>query len=272
MSTEAKVAQHYTRGNLERTILDGLKASGKDIEKIAAIDLAAVDEFHLGWRNATIEFANALDLSRGESVLDIGCGIGGPARYFAEAHGCRVTGVDLTEEFVQVARSLTKRCGLADRVIFKLGSALALPFHDATFDAVTLIHVGMNISDKATLFEEARRVLKSGGRFGVYDITRMDNADIPYPMPWAGDPDTSFVERPATYRGLLEAAGFRIESERNRREFVLKLAAERRAQAAAEGAPPLGLSAIATPERIANVMKTLEAGTVAPVEFIARVV
>ncbi len=272
MSTEEQVAKHYTRGDLERTILDAMTAAGKDVEKLAAVDLAATDELHLGWRPATIELAKALGLSADEQVLDIGCGIGGPARYFAESHGCRVTGIDLTEQFVQVARSLTRRCGLADRASFKLGSALALPFHDATYDAATLIHVGMNISDKAKLFSEARRVLKPGGRFGVYDIMRMDAAAIPYPMPWARSTETSFVEPPQTYRGLLEAAGFKIDSERNRREFVLKLAGEMREKAAAENSPTPAINVAATPERLSNLMKTLEAGTVAPVEFISRAV
>ncbi len=205
-------------------------------------------------------------------MLDIGCGIGGPARCFAEAHGSRVTGVDLTEEFVQVARSLTKRCGLADRIAFKLGSALALPFHDATFDVATLIHVGMNISDKAKLFAEARRVLKPGGRFGIYDIMRVADGEIYYPAPWAGTAETSFVEPPATYRELFQKAGFRIESERNRRDPVMKLMAEMRAQAAANEAPQLGVNVTATPERLGNLRKTLEAGTVAPVEFILRAI
>ena len=118
-------------------------------------------------------------------LLDVGSGIGGPARTFADAFGCRVTGVDLTEEFVEAANALTRRCGLSDRVSFRQASALALPFADASFDAATLIHVGMNIEDKAGLFAEVRRVLKPDARFGVYDIMRVAEGEIPYPMPWA---------------------------------------------------------------------------------------
>jgi 2-polyprenyl-3-methyl-5-hydroxy-6-metoxy-1,4-benzoquinol methylase len=101
MDTEAEVARHYTRGDLERTILEALAADGKDPDRLAASDLAGVDEFHLGWRASTVELAQDLQLSSGQHVLDIGSGIGGPARYMAEAHGCQVTGIDLTEEFVR---------------------------------------------------------------------------------------------------------------------------------------------------------------------------
>ena len=160
MNTEQQVATHYTHGSLQQAILDALKQMGKDPERFTAMDLSTGDEFHLGWLPATAALAKDLGLAPGMHVLDVGCGIGGPARYFAEAHKCRVTGIDLTEEFVQVAAELTRRCGLADLVTFRQGSALDLPFDAGTFDAATLIHVGMNIADKARLFEEVRRVLK----------------------------------------------------------------------------------------------------------------
>jgi len=275
MDTERQVATHYTHGALEGAILDALRAAGKNIDHLTPADLSAVDEFHLGWRAATVEFARDLGLSPGMHVLDIGSGIGGPARYFAEAHGCRVTGIDLTPEFVDVATALTQRCRLFDRATFCQGSALAMPFEDGTFDAATLIHVGMNIEDKGTLFREARRVLKSGARFGVYDIMRISEGELPYPMPWAATTATSFVERPETYRHLLAAAGFEIESERSRRDFVLHLAREMREKAAQHGAPPLSLHIImgpATAERLGNVMSTLERGVIAPTQMVVRAV
>jgi SAM-dependent methyltransferase len=275
MDTETEVAKHYSHGSLEQAILSALTASGKDINKLVAADLSGADEFHLGWRAATIELAKGLDLKPGLHVLDVGSGIGGPARYFGDAHGCRVTGIDLTDEFVAVANALTRRCGLSGLVSFTQGSALAMPFADATFDAASLIHVGMNIADKAKLFAEVRRCLKPGARFGAYDIMRMDDGDIPYPMPWAASAATSFLETPETYRQLLIAAGFAIEAEHNRRGFALKLGREMRESAARNGAPPLGLHTLmgpATPQRLGNVMSTLERGTIAPVEMIARAV
>jgi len=274
MTTEQQVAGHYTHGSLQQAIFDALKQMGKDVDRLTTSDLSAADEFHLGWRAATAMLAKDLGLARGMHVLDVGSGIGGPARFFAETHGCRVTGIDLTEEFVGVATELTRRCGLGDLVSFKQGSALDLPFGAGTFDAATLIHVGMNIADKAGLFENVRRVLKPGALFCVYEVMRAGEGELPYPMPWAQTVETSFVETPETYRRLLSAAGFAIEREENQREFVLKLAGEMREKAAIHGAPPLGLHVLIGPawrERLANVMSTLECGTIAPIEMIARV-
>ena len=273
MNTEQQVATHYTHGSLLQAILDALKQMGKDPERLTAMDLSSGDEFHLGGLPATAALAKDLCLAPGMHVLDVGCGIGGPARYFAEAHKCRVTGIDLTEEFVQVAAELTRRCGLADLVTFRHGSALALPFDAGTFDAATLIHVGMNIADKTRLFEEVRRVLKPGSSFCVYEVMIVGEGDLPFPMPWAQSTETSFVEVPEIYRGLLGAAGFKIEREQNRRTFVLDLAREMRAKIEKDGLPALNPHVLIGPKvRLGNVMATLERGTMAPVEMIARAV
>lgn len=273
METEQAVARHYGRSGIEQAVIEALRASGKDVDRLAPGDLSGADEFHLGWYAATAELAQDLGLGPDLHVLEVGCGIGGPARHFAAAHGCRVTGIDLTAEFVEAAEALTRRCGLAGLVSFRQGSALAMPFPDAAFDAATLIHVGMNIADKAALFAEVRRVLKPGGRFGVYDIMRAGQGDLPYPMPWAATPETSFVEPPETYRRLLGEAGFTIEAEHDRSALALTLGREMRERAAIEGAPPLGLHILmgpATRERIGNVMAALERGLIAPVEMVAR--
>jgi ubiquinone/menaquinone biosynthesis C-methylase UbiE len=273
MDTERQVAGHYTHGSLLTAFLDALKQMGKDPERFTAMDLSTGDEFHLGALPVTAALANDLGLAPGMHVLDVGCGIGGPARYFAEVRKCRVTGIDLTEEFVQVATELTRRCGLSDLVTFRHGSALDLPFDDGSFDAATLIHVGMNIADKARLFEEARRVLKPGALFCAYEVVRAGEGDLPYPMPWAQSTETSFVETPETYRRLLSAAGFKIEREENRRTFVLDLAREMRAKIEKDGLPALNPHVLIGPaarERLGNVMATLERGTIAPVEMIAR--
>jgi ubiquinone/menaquinone biosynthesis C-methylase UbiE len=273
MTTEQQVAKHYTRGSLLQATLDALKQMGKDPARFTPMDLSTGDDFHLGWLPATAALAKGLGLAPDMQVLDVGCGIGGPARHFAEAHKCRVTGIDLTEEFVQVAAELTRRCGLADRVTFRQGSALYLPFNDGSFDAATLIHVGMNIADKGRLFAEVRRVLKPRALFCAYDVMRVDEGDLPYPMPWAQSTETSFVETPEAYRHLLSAAGFKIEREENRRAFVLDLAREMRAKIERDGLPALNPHVLIGPaarERLGNVMATLERGTIAPVEMIAR--
>lgn len=273
MSVEREVARHYTHGALEQAILDALAADGKDVDRLSAADLSAADEFHLGWRAVTLELAKDLGLGPGMHLLDVGSGIGGPARTFAETSGCRVTGIDLTPEFVEVANALTRRCGLAGRVSFREGSALSLPFAEAGFDAATMIHVGMNIEDKATLFAQVRRVLKPGARFAVYDVVRAAEGDLPYPMPWAATPATSFVEPADAYRRKLAEAGFALEAEVDRSALVIALGREMRERAERQGVPPLGLHVLMGPasrQRLVNVMAALGTGIIAPVEFVVR--
>jgi SAM-dependent methyltransferase len=275
MDLEDKVARHYHHGRLEEAILDALRASGKDVDSLRAADLSGADEFHLGWRAATVELAADLSLRAEDRVLDVGAGLGGPARFFAEAHGCKVTGLDLSAEYVAVANALTRRCGLDALTSFQQGSALAQPFPDGSFDAATLIHVGMNIEDKAQLFGELRRVLHKDARLGVYDIMHTDRGESRYPMPWAETLETSFVGSPAEYKQLLVEAGFVVEAEHDRTTLTLGLWQQMRARVAKEGAPPLSLHTLmgpATPERLANVMAALESGAIAPVALICRAV
>lgn len=273
MEAEQQVARHYGRSGIEQAFLDALREAGKDPDHLTAADLSGSDEFHLGGPAATAALAADLGFGPETHLLDIGCGVGGPARHLAAALGCRVTGIDLTAEFVEAAEALTRRCGLADRVSFRQGSALAMPFPDAGFDAATLLHVGMNIADKAALFAEVRRVLRPGARFGVYDVMQVGEGDLPYPMPWAATPETSFVATPETYRRLLGEAGFTIEAEHDRGALALRLIREARERAAARGPSPLGpqlLMGPTAPQRVANVMAAVERGLIAPVAMVAR--
>jgi SAM-dependent methyltransferase len=188
--------------------------------------------------------------------------------------GCRVSGVDLSEEYVAVARSLSRRVGLDALVDYWQASALDLPFADATFDAAYMQHVGMNIADKPRLFDEVHRVLKPGSLFGIYDIMRDDEMPLRFPLPWASNAETSFVETPAVYRALLGAAGFDIVKERDCGAFALKFYRAMKAKAAAGGSPPaLSLHVIigpTAPERLGNMIAMLEQGTIAPIEMICR--
>ncbi|WP_027232245.1 class I SAM-dependent methyltransferase [Phyllobacterium sp. UNC302MFCol5.2] len=273
MSIEEQVARHYTHGSLEKAILAALIAAGKDIDTLTASDLAPIDEFHFGWLPATIELGRSLRIEPQMHLLDVGCGIGGPARYLAETYECRITGVDLTDEFVEVARALTDRCGLDDRIDFHQASALALPFDEGSFDAAYMIHVGMNIEDKHTLFAEVWRVLKPGGRFVVYDIMRVGDAPLTYPMPWAMNKETSFVETPGFYSKTLSAAGFEIQAKNSRRDLAIKIVREMQAKAAAEGPPVLSGQIIMGPtakQRLANAFEALENGIIEPIEIVAR--
>src|SRR6266481_6729635 len=236
MSTEAKVAGHYGRGRLEELILAAMAREGKDPENLAAPDLAAVDEFHVGGLEATQELAKHMELRAGLRVLDVGSGLGGPARYFAAEHGCRVTGIDLTEEFVRVAGSLTRRTKLDGLAEFRRGSALEMPFERDTFDGAYMIHVGMNVADKAGVFREVRRVLKSAGLFTIFDMMRTGDGAIRYPVPWALSEETSFVATVKEYRDALQGAGFRIAQERGRGPFAIAFT-ERMMARMAQGGP-----------------------------------
>jgi ubiquinone/menaquinone biosynthesis C-methylase UbiE len=272
-STLDQVAEHYARSDLERAILEALAASGKDVGRLQPDDLAPVDEFHTGGRQATVDFADMAAFAPDSHILDVGCGIGGPSRYFAAARGCRVTGIDLTEDYVRVAEALARRVGLTDKVVYRQASALALPFEPESFDGAYMMHVGMNIEDKSALFREVRRVLKPGSTFAIFDVMRTGEGALSFPVHWASSSETSFVARPVEYREALEAAGFDVTGERNRRDFAERFFQQTAARIAESGIPPLGVHLLMkrdVPEKLANVRKNLDDGLIAPVELIAR--
>jgi SAM-dependent methyltransferase len=271
--TEESVAQHYAHGALEAQILDALARTGIDPEHLQPDQLAPVDEFHIGGRAATVALLDQMDLHPGLRVLDVGSGLGGTARYLAHNHQVTVTGIDLTEEYVQVARSLTGRAGLTEQVTFHQGSATALPFDDHMFDRACMLHVGMNIADKRTLFAEVRRVLTDDGTFGVYDVMRTGAAELTYPVPWASTPATSFLVEPAHYRELLAEAGLSVTVERDRRDFGITFFRALRARIADSGPPTLGLNIVMGQDaatKVANMIDNLERGSIAPIEMICQ--
>jgi SAM-dependent methyltransferase len=265
------VVEHYSHGGLLAAILRGLAATGKSTDPIEPDDLTAGDEFHVGGRVATSALFDQLPWRPAVHILDVGRGIGGPARYLARHRDARVIGVDLTPEFVEVARELTRRCGLADVVDFQVGNALHLPIPDGSVDAACLLHVGMNIEDKVGLFAEVRRVLRPGGWFAVYDVMRVGPGKIDYPVPWANDANTSFVAEAQTYRRLLDNAGFRVEHERDRREFGIEFFSRLR-PSSTDGPPPLGPHLVIGPHfatKVANLVEAMQRGHLAPTEMIS---
>jgi ubiquinone/menaquinone biosynthesis C-methylase UbiE len=273
MSAEAKVAGHYTTGRLEGAILRALSLEGKNSTHLTAADLAAVDEFHVGGIESTRELAAPMQLRPGLRLLDVGSGIGGPARYFAAEHGCKVVGIDLTEEFVEVATSLTRLVKLEQSAEFRVASATQVPFEREMFDRAYMIHVGMNIAGKAGVFRELRRVLKPGGLFMVFDIMRTAAGPIRYPVPWALSDETSFVAEVKDYRGALQGAGFRVVHERGRRAFAIA-ATERAVARTAQGpSSALGLHLLMgdkAPTMAKNILTMMQEGVLEPVELCAR--
>ena len=203
------VRDHYRATGLTERLKAALTTFGPEEQQLTPLQLATLDQFHTRGLAATTELARLAGIAAGMSVLDIGSGIGGPARFLAATYGCQITGVDLSEPFVDAARYLTERTGQSGQVSFQTASALELPFDDGRFDVALLQHVAMNISDRARLYREILRVLKSGGRFATFDVV-LNSGDPHYPVPWARTPATSFLLTAAATREAIEAAGFRM--------------------------------------------------------------
>src|SRR5215831_3450785 len=233
------VESHYTSADLGKTILAALKEAGKDIDHLTPDDLAPVDEFHGGQRPATVRLAELVGFTGTERVLDVGSGLGGPSRYLTWRYGCRVSGVDLTAEFVRVAEMLTQIIGLTDRVDYRQGNALDLPFDDMSFDVVWSQNAAMNIADRDRLYCEMRRVLKPAGRLALQEVSTGSGGAPHYPVQWAREPSISFLYSQEAIRAKLEAAGFQVLIWQDTTEEALQ-SARRRAQSSAGAPPPLG--------------------------------
>ncbi len=261
MTNARAVEDHYTRSSLGDTILSALREAGKDLEHLTPDDLAPVDEFHSGQRNATVRLAQLAGLSGAEDVLDVGCGIGGPSRFLAKAFGCRVTGLDLTAEFVEVANMLARRTGLAGKVTYRQGDALDLPFPDASFDLVWSQNAAMNIADRDRLYAEMRRVLRPAGRLAIQDVAAGPGREPYYPTPWASDKSISFLFAPEVTREKLERAGFRVVAWHDPTPESLEQALARAKALETGSLPPLGLHILIGPNFPAvsrNMVRNLE--------------
>jgi SAM-dependent methyltransferase len=208
MADITKVREHYSATGLTDRIKSALATIAPEGQTLTVAQLAPLDQFHTRGILATAELALAAGLEPSSRVLDAGCGIGGPARYIAVTIGCKVTGVDLSPGFIDAATYLTARCGLSDRVTFRVGDVLHLPFEDSAFDTVFLQHVAMNVEDRAALYAEVRRNLAPGGRLATYDLVLRDG-DVVYPAPWARDVSSSFLLSEADTLTALEEAGFK---------------------------------------------------------------
>ena len=259
--TRKSIESHYTHGGLLNRVFVALRDAGYQISELTPEVLAPLEHLHTGGLGFTKEQAEKVGFTKQMQVLDVGCGVGGPARYIGSAYGCSVTGIDLTAEYIEVANELTERCDLSENVKFQQGDALDLPFENGKFDVVFCQNLTMNVDDKSKLFSEFHRVLRPGGTLSSVDHTQGTGGTPYYPIGWANRPEISFLVPPEDMRQLLEQAGFRIVDWIDCSSKVLELATQARKAAKSDSPNPLGLHVVLGddyPERQRNLQRSLE--------------
>ena len=272
MTNANPITAHYSRGDLLGRLSAALKDDGADPARPTVEALAPYEHFHGRGVEATQEMADSLEVHASDHLLDIGSGIGGPARYFARCFGCRVTGIDLTPEFCEVARQLTRLLAVS-RVGFEVGDALAMPFADATFDGAYSMNVSMNIADKPGLYREIRRVLKPGAWLALSEIAKGPGGEPDYPTPWARTPQASFLATPDDTLRALREAGFEVVQSRSTREQTLEFGARSRKLVEGGQKPPHRAVQLIhgdiAKQAMANTARGLAEARIVPIEVLA---
>ena len=273
MKTDREIVAHYTRGNLLSRLNAALRDDGADPDHPSMEALAPYDQFHGRGLEATLEIAGLMQVAPGDHILDIGSGIGGPARYFGKRFGCRVTGIDLTPEFCDLARHLTHLLKLEDRITFEVGDALAMRFSNASFDGAYSMNVSMNIANKGAFYREIHRVLKPGAWLVLSEVAKGEGGELDYPTPWAASAHTSFLSTPEeTERGLLEA-GFDVIQLRSTLEEARAFGARSRAMVERGEKPPhravMLIHGEIAAQAMANTSRGLSEGRIVPIEVLA---
>jgi ubiquinone/menaquinone biosynthesis C-methylase UbiE len=268
------IRSHYTRGDLLQRLNAALAEDGADPSRPTLEALAPYDQFHGRGLEATAEIAAQVQPGPADHILDIGSGIGGPARHFAAHFGCRVSGIDLTPEFCAVARHLSHLLGLAHQTEFHVGDALAMPFADARFDGAYSMNVSMNVADKAAFYREIRRVLRPGAWLLLSEIARGSAAELDFPTPWASSAASSFLCTPDETRQGLVDAGFEVLRLHSTLEQAQAFGARSRAMVERGEKPPhravMLIHGDTATRAMANSARGLSDGRVVPIEVLAR--
>jgi len=261
---ETQYSTGLSQANIERALI----TAGKDLEHLVAADLGLLEDFHTMGRFATTALVDLVEITSDSAVLDAGSGIGGTARYVADRFGCTVTAVDLTDEYCETHRWLNRLVGLDQRISVHQGDVTRLPFADGSFDIAISQHVQMNVSDKGSLYREARRVLARGGRLAMWDITSGGFGELGYPLPWADQPGLSHLVTPDELRAAVEASGFAIEAFND----LTDQAAATMEMVLALPPDPLGLHAFVPgfAEKAENLSAALADGRLRAIQCLAR--
>ncbi|MEO8305559.1 MAG: methyltransferase domain-containing protein [Betaproteobacteria bacterium] len=272
MTNDRDIAGHYSQGKLLQRLTAALAGDGVDAAHPTIDALRPYDQFHGRGFEATVEMADSLEVAATDRLLDVGSGIGGPARYFAHRYGCAVTGIDLTAEFCDVARVLTRWVGLDGKVAFQCGNALAMPFANDHFDGAYSMNVSMNISDRAGLYRETHRVLKPGGWLMLSELAKGAGGELDYPTPWANTADTSFLSTPEeTQQGLVDA-GFDVVRLHDTLEKTLTSIAATRAMVERGEQPPHRAVQLihgdSAKQAMANTARGLTEARIVPIEVL----
>ena len=251
------MSDHYGRAERLDRILARIDALSP--QNLSPEALAPLDQFHSGGLVATRDLASLAAIKPGEAVLDVGCGVGGPARLLAQERGAQVSAIDLSPTYVAIGRALSQKSGIA--VAFETANALDLPFADASFDVVWTQHASMNIADKPRLYRELRRVLRPAGRLAFHDLLVGDEpGPLQFPVPWADRAEDSFLIEANDLRALLPNCGFR---ERVWQERTAATMAYFEKTTPPSEPPPLGIHLLlgpGFPAMAANIRRNLAAG------------
>ena len=271
MTNPNAIADHWGTGDIYSLLVAALNKVSKPLESLTIEDLAPLDHFHSRGFAATVELADRLPIEAGQHIVDIGCGLGGPARYIAKRFQCTVSGVDITLPFVEAARRLTALVGLEVQVKIEHGDGQRLPYSNAIFDGAYAQHVTMNVRDRAQFFAEAYRVLKPGAFFALTEHGLGAKGDPHYPVPWSDDGSGSYLMTPSETQTILKRAGFEdIVVEDTSTEYVAGYQALLK-KTERDALPPLGVHLLmgkTARQKMLNAARNIAEGRTHPIQLI----